>query len=122
MITSSFEQWSSKVQNCTSLNFYYGGYIDEGAEFDTNNPANNHNVVTSLDTEANLELLMSQGLWPSRDLVAITLTRYEPVSGEIVDADIVLNNVVFTLEEIEPGTSCGNNAFRHDAVLSNAEH
>ena len=112
--TNSFKQWSSDTQSCTSINFFYGGYIDEGVAFDKNNPSNNHNVVTSLDTEANLESLMGQGLWPSRDLVAITLTRYEPSTGEIVDADIVLNNVVFKLEEIAPGTSCGNNAYRHD--------
>jgi len=111
---SSFDQWSNETQNCTGLNFYYGGYIDEGIAFDKTNPSNNHNVVTTLDTQEQLDELMSQGLWPDPDLVAITLTRFEPTTGEIVDADIVLNNVVFSIEEITPDTSCGNNSARHD--------
>jgi hypothetical protein len=113
-VIASFDKWSSAQQSCTSLSFDFAGTLDDGIGFDRMNASNNHNVITSVDSEAELTELMSKGLWPDKELVAITLTTYEPTSGEILDADISLNNVVFSLENIAEGTSCGNNAKRHD--------
>ena len=110
----SFNRWSSATESCTSLVFQYGGYVSEGAFFDRNTPTNNKNVLTSVDSEADLERLIEQGLWPQADLVAITLTRYEPNTGEIVDADIVVNAAKFSIVEIDPDVSCGNNSDTHD--------
>ena len=110
----SFDKWSSIKQSCTSLAFTFGGTLDVGIGFDRMNPSNNHNVITSVDSQTNLTELMSKGIWPDKELVAITLTTYEPTSGEILDADISVNNVIFSMENIAEGTSCGNNAKRHD--------
>jgi len=110
----SFNRWSSQTESCTSLVFQYGGYVSEGAFFDRNTPSNNRNVLTSVDSEVDLERLIDQGLWPQADLVAITLTRYEPNTGEIVDADIVVNAAKFSIIEIDPSVSCGNNSDTHD--------
>ena len=110
----SFNRWSSETESCTSLVFQYGGFVSEGAFFDRNTPSNNKNVLTSVDSETELERLIDQGLWPQADLVAITLTRYEPNTGEIVDADIVVNAAKFSIIEIDPAVSCGNNSDTHD--------
>jgi hypothetical protein len=114
IVVNSFEQWSQNTHSCTSLSFVYSGYVSDGFDFDDSNPSNNRNVVTSLDTQAALDQARVDGFWESEKLVAITLTRFVPSTGEIVDADIVLNNVLFSFEEIPDGTSCGNNTVRHD--------
>ena len=115
-VVSSFDRWSKNTQSCTSLSFVYGGLVDFGAGFDATNPSNNHNVVTSLDTQEALDQARADGSWPAENLVAITLTRFVPSTGEIVDADIVFNNASFDFEIIEEGTACGNNSMKHDLM------
>jgi hypothetical protein len=91
LVATAFQAWSS--HSCTDFRFVDSGNTDQVTEFDSGSALRNRNSLASIHTTAELETLMRQGMWPDPALVAATIARFSPQTGEIVDADIVLNDV-----------------------------
>ena len=99
LVQESFEVWSNPT--CNDLNFRYTGATSQGAEFDPDS-SSNQNVVATTASRAESEELFGIG----DGLLAITLTSFSLDTGEIFDADIVLNAAVFSFANIEDPSTC----------------
>lgn len=98
LIAQSFRAWSMNA--CTDLELLDAGYTDDGPGFDPRSPSRQTNVILSVDDPASLSL------FPDPDLLAITLTSFSKDTGEIFDADILLNAVRFEFEDVEDFVGC----------------
>ncbi|MCK6548037.1 matrixin family metalloprotease [Myxococcota bacterium] len=98
LVAQSFRVWSGNA--CTDLEFLFVGFTDQGAAFDPNNPGSNENVVVSIEDPAGLAEFPTQGL------LAITLTSYSTQTGEIFDADILMNAVDFDFDDVTDTRAC----------------
>ncbi len=87
VVLASFERWSN--QACTDLQFQFEGLTSQGAEFDQDS-GNNQNVVMFAETADQAAGLFDEG----DNLLAITLVRFSRTTGEIFDADIVINGTL----------------------------
>ena len=98
LVQDSFEEWSN--QDCTDLNFRYAGGTSQGALFDPDS-AQNKNVVLVVDTQAQADEVFDEP-----GLLAITLTSFSVETGEIFDADIVMNAAEFRFETVTNVAAC----------------
>jgi hypothetical protein len=98
LVAQSFRVWSGNA--CTDLEFLFVGETDQGAAFDPNNPESNQNVVMSIEDPAGL------AEFPQAGLLAITLTSYSTQTGEIFDADILMNAVDFDFDDVADTRAC----------------
>ena len=99
IVRRSFEEWSSP--SCTDLVFQFNGSTNQGAEFDPDAGASNQNVVLATNTVAEAIALIGEP-----NLLAITLTSFSVETGEILDADIIINAATFTFEEVADPATC----------------
>ena len=73
------------------------------AEFDRNSDQNNENIVMTATTVEAFEAIMPG----ANALLAITLTSFSTATGEIFDADIVINTAVFPFGVVDdPSAVC----------------
>jgi len=112
IVRASFARWA--IATCNDLEFRELGETTQTGAFFQEEPKRNVNAVAAIESQAELDELVKLGMWGDQQLVAVTLTRYAPATGEIVDADILLNSVKFSFEDVAPGTVCRQNEKRHD--------
>ena len=112
LVADSFAVWSAPT--CTGMTFKDIGYTDQVAELDTTHPSGTRNSIGSVDTAAEMSEMERSGIWQDRRLIGITLTRYSPDTGELIDTDIVFNAVDFEFEDLQDNTACRGNRKVHD--------
>lgn len=88
--------------DCSDLQFVFAGETGHEFGLDWDNPDLQRNTVTSADNDRDVDTTGVRGL------VGITATTYLIPTGEILDADIVLNAVQYNF-----GTSCGAKTTMH---------
>jgi MYXO-CTERM domain-containing protein len=99
LVIQSFGVWSG--QDCTDLDFKFMGRTTEREAWNPNNPADNKNVIASVeDSQDDFE--------QEPRLLALTLTRYAVATGEIFDADIIVNAVDHEFDDVADGVACRN--------------
>lgn len=102
MIMRVFETWSSNLRACTDLSLIFAGYTEQSAEGIGNNPRTQRNIVmAALDSEEALSLFNDD---PT--VVAITRTDFSSESGEIFDADIILNYAEHQFDLVSDPSAC----------------
>ncbi len=102
-VTESFEQWSQP--SCTDLEFFFAGLTDEGIGFDVRSDRN-RNVVTVITEPGDLDEFRDAAL------LAVTFVNFSVETGEIFDADIALNAVVFNFDDVASSSTCRSTADR----------
>lgn len=110
LVINSFAQWSG--QACTDLSFQYMGRTADTDEWLPMQPAANKNVIAAVDS----------GYEPFEEqsgLLALTTTRYSVATGEIFDADIIVNTGDHLFDDISDAVACRNttDAFDLRSVL-----
>lgn len=98
LVRQSFAVWQTNA--CSDMEFVDLGYTDQTVGFD---PAasDNQNVLTSIDDAGT-----AGQFFPDPNMVAITITAFSTASGEIFDADIVVNTSGFRFEEVDDAITC----------------
>jgi MYXO-CTERM domain-containing protein len=102
LIAQSFAHWAKSENPCTDLEFKDTGYVDELSGFSArpDDVLLQHNVIASIEREEDLDE------FDDPRLLALTLTHFSIATGEILDADIILNAVRFRFEEVTDESSC----------------
>ena len=98
IVRGSFEEWSNP--SCTDLAFQYRGVTQQSAGFDSTSRSN-ENVVLTTRSVSNPDTLIARP-----DLLAITVTAYSTETGEIFDADIILNDADVRFDEVTNTRAC----------------
>lgn len=98
LVAQSFNVWENNA--CTDLDFVDLGYTNKGMGFDARS-SSNENLVTSIENEAEVPLY-----FPDPNMVAITITAFSTVSGEIFDADIAVNGSSFDFLDVTDENAC----------------
>jgi hypothetical protein len=98
LLAQSFRVWAANA--CTDLEFLDVGYTDDGPGFNPRDPGANKNVIASVEDDGDV------GLFPDPQLLAITLTSFSVETGEIFDADILINAARFRFEEVADEPAC----------------
>ncbi|MCA9548980.1 MAG: matrixin family metalloprotease [Myxococcales bacterium] len=98
LVEQSFQVWAGNA--CTDLEFADLGYTDQQPGFDPR-ASDNENVITSVKDAASVATY-----FPEANMVAITITAFSTSSGEIFDADIVVNDLGFDFEDVVSQPSC----------------
>jgi hypothetical protein len=101
LIANSFDQWDVSMNSCTDMTFLDAGYTDDLSGFDAKKPDDQKNVIASIEDPSQL------GLFPSDNLLAITLTSFSVETGEIFDADILINAVNNNFQDVPSGCPNG---------------
>ena len=97
LILQSFNVWSTP--NCTDINFMDFGYTDQAPGFDQD-ADDNQNIVVSIESESQARDIFT------RSELAITITSFNTATGEIFDADIMINAVTYPFEDVADTASC----------------
>jgi hypothetical protein len=96
LVAQSFAVWSNN--SCTDVTFKDEGTTDQLEHFDVNEaPSDQRNVVAAVDDAS---------AFGDPDLLALTLTHFSVGTGEILDADIIINVAGFRFEEVSDPLSC----------------
>jgi len=104
VVHRSFKRWTD--QTCSDLEFRDVGLTDQKHEFDASNASLNRNAVSVLSAEAEIAALMAARKWSSRSMVAAAITSHSTTTGEIIDADILLNDVDFDFVVADEVANC----------------
>ncbi|MBK8011467.1 MAG: matrixin family metalloprotease [Deltaproteobacteria bacterium] len=108
LVHTSFEVWSNNL--CTDLEFVDAGPTTNTPGFDPRRPDEQRNVIAWFDDRTEVARYIS-----SVGLLGATLTWHSTQTGEIFDADIILNGAYFRLDDIEDQTACEEAAGRDRA-------
>lgn len=104
LVNQSFNVWADEA--CTDIEFFDAGDTDDTEPgFDNRNPDANKNLVIQLRPDQTSLLMRPERL-------AVTITAYSVETGEIFDADILLNPN-YTFEDID-ASSCNIASNRYD--------
>ena len=98
LIRESFDVWENVAGS--DLRFIDIGYTDETLGFDPSTSAN-RNALIAVESENEAAAIFS-----SPRQVAITVTSFSVETGEIFDADIAVNAVSFTFDDVTSVASC----------------
>jgi matrixin len=98
LIAQSFRVWSSNA--CTDLDFVDAGYTSDKAGFNSDEPGSQKNVIWAIENSADLTMFRDP------NLIALTLTSFSTDTGEIFDADIMINAVRFKFIDVADQRSC----------------
>jgi MYXO-CTERM domain-containing protein len=99
LVIQSFAQWSGN--DCTDLEFLFMGRTTDREAWNPNDIADNKNVIASVeDSQKDFD--------EEPRLLALTLTRYAIATGEIFDADIIVNAVDHEFDDVADKVSCRN--------------
>ncbi|MBX2812535.1 MAG: matrixin family metalloprotease [Myxococcales bacterium] len=106
-VLEAFAQWGSKLNNCTDLQLVFAGYTNDGAGFGPD-PKSQKNVILSVTDPDEARSLFGTNASnePDPSVLAITITMFSPLTGEIFDADIVLNAVANRFYLVEDQQAC----------------
>ncbi len=97
LVIQSFAVWSKEA--CTDIEFRYMGRTTETEAWDPTQPRINKNVIASIEDG-------HEGFDEDPRLLALTLTRYAVATGEIFDADIILNTAAQTFDDVSDPLVC----------------
>jgi hypothetical protein len=100
LVAQCFATWSNNA--CTDLDFVDEGYTSEGASFNADDPYNQENVIKTIESSSDPDYAML----PDGSLLALTLTSFSRTTGEIFDADIMVNAVQFTFIDVTDEAAC----------------
>ncbi len=103
IVRQSFDAWSNET--CTDLNLDYFGITRQGRGFDPGS-ADNENVVLTTSSVPDPDALIGD-----TSLLAITVNAYSVETGEIFDADIILNDTRFQFVDVSNTTACRPDTF-----------
>ena len=98
LVSQSFSVWENNT--CTDLDFVDLGYTSNGPGFDSNK-SGNENVITAIENASELG-----AYFPEPNMVAITVTAFSTLSGEIFDADVVVNASSFEFTDVADENAC----------------
>jgi hypothetical protein len=98
LVAQCFRTWSGDA--CTDLQFLDSGYASDQPGFDQHNPGANKNVIIAVEDPGKINLFSDP------NLIALTLTSFSVDSGEIFDADIMLNAVRFKFVDVTDQKAC----------------
>jgi len=98
LLAQSFQVWDGNP--CTDLDFVDLGYTNDTVEFDPRT-RDNQNVIISIEDPAEIPKY-----FPDANMVAITITAFSTASGEIFDADIVVNGSDFDFVDVDDEAAC----------------
>jgi MYXO-CTERM domain-containing protein len=101
LLLQSFRVWTTPA--CTDLSFMDFGYTEQAPGFNPNSD-DNQNIVISVESEAESNALFTRGE------LAITVTSFNTVTGEIFDADIMINAFEFAFEDVASTDECEDKA------------
>ncbi len=104
LLSQSFAKWSEPT--CTDLEFYYAGFTSQGASFDETQAGSQKNVIMVVTDPNELP-----AIFDDPRLLAVTLTSFSTVSGEILDADIAFNAVNNRFDEVSNAAICATRPF-----------
>ena len=99
LINNSFQVWSNPA--CTDIEFVDFGYTDQAPGFDPNDN-DNENIIIAIEDDA------TAGTFFTRNELAITITSFNTNTGEIFDADIMINAARFRFDEVTTVMACQN--------------
>jgi hypothetical protein len=97
LVLQSFRVWSTPP--CTDLTFVDFGYTDQDPGFNPQRK-DNQNIVVSIEDEGTASQLFTRGE------LAITITSFNTATGEIFDADIMINANDFAFDDHADRQSC----------------
>jgi MYXO-CTERM domain-containing protein len=97
LILQSFRVWTAEA--CTDLMFMDFGYTDQAPGFDPRRN-DNKNIVVSVEDPLDARELFT------RNELAITITSFNTATGEIFDADIMINAANFAFEDLTSTDEC----------------
>jgi MYXO-CTERM domain-containing protein len=97
LILQSFRVWTTEA--CTDLMFMDFGYTDQRPGFDPRRN-DNQNIVVSVEDPLDARELFT------RNELAITITSFNTATGEIFDADIMINSANFPFEDLSTTDEC----------------
>lgn len=103
IVTQSFNRWSAGENRCTDMSFVAKGLTTEASRFDADTPYDQKNVVAMIEERETWDKLIA-----APGLLAITNVTYAVSTGEIIDADILVNGAYFTVEDIGDVVACRN--------------
>ena len=106
LVAQSFAVWSGN--NCTDLTFTEVGTTEQSAGF---NPArcDNQNIIKAINDRAELN-----EHFDGANLLAVTLTSFSLETGEIFDADILVNDLNFDFDDVSDQQACQSNPNVYD--------
>ena len=97
LIDQSFSVWTTPA--CTDLHFMDFGYTDQAPGFNANR-TDNENIIISIEDEPTANIFFT------RNELAITVTSFNTATGEIFDADIMINAFRFRFDEVQSVPAC----------------
>lgn len=97
LVAQSFAVWSDP--NCTDISFEDFGYTDQEPGFDPRRD-DNKNLIISIEDEERARKEFTRGE------LAITITAFNKATGEIFDADILINNATFPFDDVADVDAC----------------
>lgn len=97
LIQQSFQVWESLP--CTDITFNDAGYTEQPPGFDPNR-RDNQNIIVSVENLSEARALFT------RSELALTITSFNTATGEIFDADILINGAQFSFEEVADTATC----------------
>lgn len=97
IVESAFRRWSRSP--CSDVEFEFRGETSAPIGFDPR-LRDNENVVLSTNDADML------AMFGDRRLLAVTLTSFSTATGEIFDADIIVNDALFDFEQVGDPNSC----------------
>lgn len=97
LVAQSFSVWSEP--SCTDITFEDFGYTDQEPGFNPERD-DNKNLIISIEDERRAGELFTGGE------LAITMTAFNKATGEIFDADIMINNATFPFADVSDVEGC----------------
>jgi MYXO-CTERM domain-containing protein len=104
LVAQSFRVWTD--HSCTDLELRDFGNTTDEPGFDENS-GRNRNVLFVAEDPADLDLYFSDPMQ-----LAVTLTSHSVSTGEIFDADIVVNDIRFDFADVTSEAVCVNGSVR----------
>ena len=97
LVRAAFDRWTAEV-DCTDMEIVFVGTTSDRSGFDSSEPDRQTNVVLATRDRSELELA-------GPEVIGLTLSSFSPETGEIFDADILLNLNAAEFVQVEEDTA-----------------
>jgi hypothetical protein len=97
IVEAAFRRWEGN--GCSDVQFDFRGRTSDPVGFDPRRDDNENVVLSTGDAEM-------LAMFGDSELLAVTLTSFSTATGEIFDADIVVNDALFDFEEVVDADRC----------------
>lgn len=111
LVKQSFDQWASANNACTDLTFKDVGSTTQLGDFSAfpDQAADERNTIAAVEDSRQVDQYFGDP-----HLLAITLTHFFQPTGEILDADILLNSKTFNFDDITDPVACRGGSMAFD--------